>query len=127
MQDIFIEGTRDEEIIPSVHFNTKTGVCTIAGESFLEDTLRFYSPLIQWVKDFTEVVRKPITFTCKLTYFNTSTSKSLHEILRLLKTYEENGGQITVEWFYDEGDEEILEEIEDYIIDLNLDINLIPF
>jgi hypothetical protein len=102
-------------------------MCEISGESCLEDTVEFYKPLIQWLETYTGEVKKPIAFIIKLTYFNTSTSRSILDLLNVLKDYEDNGGEVVINWHYDENDVDMEEDIEDYMIDTGLDINLIPF
>lgn len=127
MEDIVIQGSHKDYFIPSVKFDVQTGMCEIAGESFLEDTVEFYKPLIQWLEDYTTKIKKPIAFIIKLTYFNTSTSRSILDLLNVLKDYEEDGGEVVINWHYDENDIDMEEDIEDYMIDTGLDINLIPF
>ncbi len=127
MEDIIVQGSHKDYFIPTVNFNAQTGICEISGESFLEDTVEFYKPLIQWLEEYTEEVKKPIAFIIKLTYFNTSTSRSILDLLNVLKDYEDNGGEVVINWHYDENDIDMEEDIEDYMIDTGLDINLIPF
>jgi len=62
------------------------------------------------------------TFDVQLEYFNTSSSKCLVEIFRRL---EKIGNQsISVNWFYEEDDEDMQESGEDFkeIIDLNINL-----
>lgn len=127
MEDIHIKGYKGVYIIPSVNFTVATGSCEISGESFLEETAKFYSPLLDWIKEYIYKIKKPIEFSFKLTYFNTSTSKWILNIMNILKRYEENGGEVTVNWFYHEDDIDMQDDIEDYIIDTGLHINLYPF
>jgi len=127
MENIYIEGSHTNFFVPTVDFNAEKGLCTISGESFLEDTIEFYDPLVQWLEEFTTQVKNPVTFEIKLTYFNTSTSRSILDILNVLKDYEETGGQISVNWYYDEDDIDMEEDIEDYMLDTGLEINMIPF
>ncbi len=68
MENIYIEGSHTNFFVPKVDFNAETGVCTLSGESFLEDTIEFYDPLIQWLEEYTSEVKKPLTFEIKLTY-----------------------------------------------------------
>ena len=68
MENINIQGSHDGYFVPTVNFDSNTGICEIAGESFLEETNVFYKPLILWLKNFI-ATNKPITFNCKLTYF----------------------------------------------------------
>lgn len=127
MEDLIIKGAHKDYFIPSVNFNAQTGICELSGESFLEDTVEFYKPLIAWLSEFVETIKKPIAFIVKLTYFNTSTSRCILDMLNVLKDYEEEGGEVIVNWHYDENDVDMEEDIEDYMIDTGLDINLIPF
>lgn len=126
MENIYIPGSHDGYFVPTVDFNSETGICEISGESFLEETNVFYAPLINWIKEYIEN-KNPITFNCKLTYFNTSSTKSLLDIFKILKKYEDEGGDVTVNWYYDEEDLDLEEAIEDYMIDTGLTINMIGF
>ncbi len=125
LEDIVIEGSHKNFFTPSVNFNAQTGICEISGESFLEDTVEFYDRLVEWLETYTQEIKRPIAFIIKLTYFNTSTSRCILDLLNVLKDYEEEGGEIVVNWHYDENDTDMEEDIEDYIIDTGLQINLI--
>ena len=67
----------------------------------------------------------PVTFDINLSYYNTSSSKHILEILYILKDFETQGGSVTVNWYYSEEDADIEEEIEDFEIESGLKINLI--
>ncbi len=127
MEDIHIKGYKSSYIVPTVEFSVSTGICEISGESFLEETAKFYFPLLDWIKEFTYSVKKPITFIFKLVYFNTSTSKWILNILNALKRYEENGGEVIIKWYYNEDDIDMQDDIEDYIIDTGLKVDLYTF
>jgi len=125
MEDIHIEGVHEAYFTPTVNFEVATGKCEISGESYLEETTKFYSRLFEWIKAYTSTVKGPLVFDFKLSYFNTSSSKCLVDILDMLKTYKNNGGDVTVNWYYDDSDEE-LEEVDDFILETGLQINKIP-
>ena len=127
MENIIIEGSHTNFFIPTVEFDVEAGTCLLAGESFLEDTIEFYDPLVQWLEEYTTEIKNPLTFDIKLTYFNTSTSRSILDLLNILKDYEEDGGQVSVNWYYDEDDIDMEEDIEDYMLDTGLEIEMIPF
>ena len=127
MEDLIIEGAHDNFFTPSVNFNFKSGICELSGESFLEDTVEFYKPLIEWLEHYTTEVKKPLAFIIKLTYFNTSTSRCILDLLNVLKDYEDEGGEVVVNWHYDEDDIDMEEALEDYIIATGLEINLLPY
>ncbi len=127
MKNLKIEGSHTNFFIPTVDFNATTGICQLSGESFLEDTIEFYNPVLEWLEDYIDTVKGPIAFIIKLTYFNTSTSRSILDILNILKDYQDEGGEVVVNWHFDENDVDMGEDIDDYIIDTGLDIHKIPF
>jgi len=130
MKNIYIEGSHEAYFIPTVDFNAESGICELSGESYLEETIKFYTPLFSWIKEYITFVRKPLTFNFKLTYFNTSSSKCIVDILNMLKSFQNDGGEVVVNWFYDDEDEDIeeeLEEVEDFMLETGLKIILIPF
>jgi hypothetical protein len=128
MENLYIEGYQDNYYIPTVDFNAQTGVCTISGKSYLEDTNGFYLVLLEWLDQYFNEVGKPIQFNLRLSYYNTSSSRSVLDIFDLLKIYEENGGEVEVNWYCRDIDYEVvLEEVEDYMDESDLKINVISY
>jgi hypothetical protein len=126
MDNIQIKAQKENYYTPQVDFNAQTGVCEISGESYLEDAFVFYKPLKEWIEEFSNKSEKPIHFICKLTYFNTSSSKGVLSILKILKSFEEKGRSIIAQWYYRPNDLDMLEDIEDLIYESKLNIELIP-
>ncbi len=126
MEDIHISGFKDEYMQPTVDFVEATGECCISGESFMEETGVFYSPLVEWVKAYAKRHQK-IDFAFSLTYYNTSTSKWLLAILKELREMEKAGGQVAVTWHYTPDDTDMRDDIMDYMVDTGLKIDLVPF
>ena len=121
MEDLIIKGSHGNYFIPSVNFNATSGELEIAGESYLEDTVEFYEPILKWIEDFA-ATKQAIKLDIKLKYFNTSSSRSILDILNLVKDYEDNGGSVTVTWYCKHFDSEMKEEVEDYRLDTGLEI-----
>ena len=107
MEDIHIEGVHEAYFTPTVNFEASTGRCEISGESYLEETSKFYSKLLDWIRKYTTTIKGSLNFDFKLSYFNTSSSKCLVDILDLLKKYQNDGGKVTVNWYYDDSEEEL--------------------
>ncbi len=126
MKNLQIKGSHGDYDIPTVDFNAETGVCELTGESYLENTVEFYDRLLAWLDEYFTTINKPLVFNFRLTYFNTSSSKRILYLLLKLKEYEENGGQVTTNWFYDEDDTDMEEDVEDFRLISNLNINCIP-
>ncbi len=108
---------------PSVSLNAETGICEIAGESYLEEASSFYKPVNGWLKEYTST-GKPIVFNFNLSYVNTSSSKHILSILRLLKAYKDSGARVETNWYVEVGDTDTEEDIEDYSIISGIKINI---
>ena len=126
LENLKIKGEKGTYFIPHVSFNAETGHCTLEGESYLENTWEFYENLVNWLRSYAET-GQPIYFDFRLTYFNTSSSKGILEVLEFLKEYQKTGGTIELKWYYPEEDEDILEEAEDFVEDTQLAIELISY
>ena len=124
MNNINFERKPSAPYYPSINFNAETGVCEIEGESYMEEAYKFYLPLINWIKEFTEKEKRKIYFNVKLMYFNTSTSKCLLDIFELLKKYSNEGGEVEVNWYYDPDDPDMIDEVKDFEREAELNFNI---
>lgn len=111
---------------PYVHLDAQSGVMNIEGVSDEIDALGFYYPIIQWVDTYLTTPQEVTTLNLRFKYFNTASSKALFEIFKRLNDLKKKGRTVNVNWYYQEGDESIKEDIE-YFSDLtSLPINVIP-
>ncbi len=128
MENLYIKGSHDVYFKPTVDFNAESGVCELIGESYLEETVKFYQPVLEWLEKYVNTVRKPLVFNFKLDYYNTTSSRSILDILDIIKLYEDDGGIVTVNWYCKaEEIQYIEEEVDDYRIQTDIDIQLIPY
>jgi len=127
MERYTVQGSHEVFFIPSVDLNPEGGICELGGESYLEDTANFYNPVFDWLNEYCKDSSNELTFNFKLTYFNTSSSRSILDILNILKDFEDNGGKLVVNWFYDKEDEEILENGKIFEGLTGLKFNYIPY
>jgi len=125
MENLIINNNPDLICYPKVNFNI-SGVCEITGESYMEDTYLFYQPVIEWLSEYIKE-NKPVIFNIKLTYFNTSSSRIILEILDLLKSYKDSNGQVVTNWYYKPEDPDMLMEIKGFEGEAGLSINILPF
>jgi hypothetical protein len=126
MESLVINEVKGSPYYPSVHFNAETGVCEMCGESYMEETYKFYEPLITWINEYTKL-RKPLEINFKLTYFNTNSSRLILDLLDMVKKYRDSGGTVTVNWYYDKKDPDMVEEVEDFILESGMNISLISY
>ena len=101
MKDLIIKET---EKTPSISLRTN-GVLKIEGRSIPEDAAKFFKPILDWTREFTA---SEIRIDIKLEYFNTSSSKFILEMLRIIEG-NPNNNNVIVNWFYEEGDLDVLE------------------
>lgn len=101
MNRLFIEATK---ATPRVEF-LPNGELSIHGRSLPEDPLTFYTPLLNWIDQCTI---ENIVIEIRLEYLNTSSAKQLYNILINAKK-NSSIKNITVNWYYEEGDEDGLE------------------
>lgn len=129
MENLEIQGQLSTFFTPSVNFSAETGICELSGESYLEDAFQFYDILMNWVNQYFEEGNNELEMNIRLTYFNTSSSRAILDLLRLLKNYQESRDyKVIVNWYYPNPDyDEMKAEAEDYIDETGLSMNLIPY
>jgi hypothetical protein len=99
---------------PKLDFNPDAETFLISGRSIPENSIEFYKPLLDWLDNYVQNPLESTTFEIKLEYFNTSSSKCLVEIFRKLEKIKNNGKSITIDWYYEEEDEDMEESGEDF-------------
>lgn len=127
MEDLIIEERKEIFFTPQVEMIASKKLCEISGESYVEDAISFYQPIIGWIKEYGNTNNKELTFNFKLTYFNTSSSKSILDVLNALKEIQTKEIRVQINWYYPEDNYDLLAEAEDFIEDLEIDMNLIPY
>ena len=111
MKKVSIEGTAKT---PTVLFDIENGLLEIKGRSIPENSTEFFRPLMEALKGNQNNFGKAINVNFQLEYFNTSSSKCILDLLKLLATIKKNGVEVLVNWYYEEDDEDMLESGENY-------------
>lgn len=127
MDNITLKSSPDTPYFPEVNFDADTGVCEISGESYMEETYKFYLPLVNWIKDYIKNTNNKIELVIKLIYLNTSSTKCILDMLEVLKEYQDKGGDIKVIWYYDIEDPDMVDEVEDFEVESGIKIELRKF
>lgn len=122
MDDLYIEPKRDT---PKVEFKSSSGNLTIEGQSFPESSSDFFTPVIKWIEEFSEKENIDITLNFKLTYFNTSSSKAILDILDILDDQYADGKKPVINWYYEKDDEDIKESGEEFAEDIDFTFNIL--
>ena len=116
MNPLFIE---KGEFTPKISFDPESRQLEIVGISRPENVGEFYEPVLDWFLELEKEVEygvfsidedKPLVLKMHLAYFNSATSKVLWQMLEVFNSLINKGLKIKVEFYYDEGDEQMLED-----------------
>jgi len=121
---IKIDGTDDT---PSVILDKDENNFQFSGRSLPEDAGKFYIPIMTWLKEYCANPNEKTIFNFKLTYFNTSSSKMILDILLKLEELKEKNKEVAVKWFYPEEDEDMQEAGIEYADIVNVPFEQIPY
>lgn len=123
MIDILIEATHTT---PYVKIDSDAGSIQFSGKSSPENSLTFYHPIIDKIKNLFSDKDGEINVDMSFRYFNTSSSKCLFDLFKALKGLMEEGKDININWYYEDDDEDMMETGEDFADLLDIEFNLIP-
>lgn len=110
MKDYFVEGA---EKSPQVKLSTK-GSIKIAGRSIHEDPDEFYQPVVTWVEEYCNNPAPITTVDVELEYVNSGSAIFILSIIKHLTTTLEPDYELIINWYYEDGDDDILERGEYY-------------
>src|SRR5437868_10642758 len=111
---------------PAVDFNAATGVIALSGESYPENAFEFFKPLLAWVSVFFRESTGPATAEIALSYLNTSSIKSVMDLLDLFESAHREGRQVSVRWSYHKDNDRALEMIEEFKEEVTLPFFIVP-
>jgi len=84
------------------------GIIRLKGRSILENAAEFYEPVLEWIDEY---VKTPALLTCidiNLEYFNSATAKFIISLIQRTSAVAFRNGRLKVNWYYEDGDEDIL-------------------
>ena len=96
---------------PIIAYSVKTnGNLSIRGVSLPSDVHEFYGPLSKWVDGLSAQMPPSINLTLQFEYFNTSSSISLHGLLKKLLAYSRQGTPLRIIWKHEADDSDMEDE-----------------
>lgn len=125
MENFELQGT---EFTPCITFLIDKNHLEIKGFSRPEDVRGFYQKFIDWLNGNDDVLRKigaenVLRIEFNLEYFNSASAKFLLDIFMLLKNI--YNSKLDVNWYYEDGDEDMYETGEEFADALNLTFEFI--
>lgn len=111
MNKLHLEKT---SVTPEIHFSAD-GKLKISGRSIPENSIKFYSPVLEWIQQYAASPSSETSLEIYLEYFNTASAKVILDIFKNLeKLHNDSKSKCKVLWIHDANDEDMQEAGEDY-------------
>jgi SiaC family regulatory phosphoprotein len=124
MKNLEIQPTK---ISPLVKYYEGENMLEINGESYPENAVEFFRPVLDWLEEHLSENEGMFTLNLKLTYFNTSSSKCLLDLIDRLEDRHGVKPDVQVKWFHQQEDEDMMESGEEFAEGLELPFTLVPY
>ncbi len=99
-----------DKTVKSLEVNCSPGRIEFSGCSITNDPKVFFTPVKNWIRDYIKKPEKLTEVNLKFDYIDTASVKYVFEILNDLKVINgRKGYSVTVNWYFDYNDPEILE------------------
>jgi len=93
----------------------EAGYIELKGKSIPENSVQFYKQVFDWLDNYAANPKESTKVLVQLEYFNTSSSKCILDIFRIMESIHNSGrSKVSIAWLYDEEDEDMMETGEDY-------------
>jgi hypothetical protein len=123
MQPIFIAATN---MTPEVDFRPAEAYLLIRGESYPENVISFYAPILEALRAYVHDHKaQQLNVDILITYYNSASAKAFHRLMGLFNDACKGGCKTSVTWQHDEEDEMMLElgnDLKDEFSDINFKV-----
>jgi hypothetical protein len=93
----------------SPFISLEKGLFQFSGRSIPEDAKRIFRPVMDWMKTYDPGKESKTIINFSFDYLDTSSSKCVFDILKVLDNLFEKGHEIVINWYYEEGDDDMLD------------------
>jgi hypothetical protein len=101
------------------------GMIRIKGRSIHENVTEFFDPIEDWVARYIEVPAEVTCVDINLEYFNSASAKVFIHLLQKITYVTLKNKKFIFNWYYEDGDEDILERGEYFSSVLDVPFNFI--
>ena len=102
-----------------------SGMVKIRGRSIHENSAVFYVPVEEWILGYIKDPADLTTVDMSLEYFNSASAKIFISLLQKITYVTLKNKKFIINWYYEEGDEDILERGEYFASILKVEINFV--
>jgi hypothetical protein len=121
MEELRISPTKNT---PEIILNPE-GIIRIKGRSIHENVTEFFEPVEDWISEYITVPADITSVDMNLEYFNSASAKVFIHILQKVTYVTLKHKKFVFNWYYEEGDDDILERGEYFASVLDVRINFI--
>ena len=121
MKELNLKATRNT---PEIHLNPN-GMIKIKGRAIHENATVFFEPILQWINNYIKNPAPETIVDLQLEYFNSSGAKILVHILQKVAYVSLMNKKFSINWYYEDGDEDILERGQFFSSVLNVKFNFL--
>jgi hypothetical protein len=121
MEELKISPTKNT---PEIFLNPD-GIIRVRGRSIHENVTEFFAPVEDWI---TQYIINPADVTCvdmNLEYCNSASAKVMIHMLQKITYVSLKNKKFVFNWYYEEGDDDILERGEYFAAILDVPMNFI--
>jgi hypothetical protein len=101
------------------------GIIKISGRSLHENAVEFFLPVEEWVSEYILSPANVTSVDLSLEYFNSASAKIFISLLQKLTYISLKHKKFVINWYYEDGDEDILERGEYFASILDVPVNFI--
>jgi len=121
MEELRISPTKNT---PEVILNPQ-GIIRIKGRSIHENVTDFFEPIEDWISEYITVPADITSVDMNLEYFNSASAKVFIHILQKVTYVTLKHKKFVFNWYYEDGDDDILERGEYFASVLDVTFNFI--
>ena len=121
MEELSISPTKNT---PEIILNPE-GIIRIKGRSIHENVTEFFEPVEDWISEYITVPAEVTSVDLNLEYFNSASAKVFIHILQKITYVTLKHKKFIFNWYYVDGDDDILERGEYFASVLDVKINFI--
>ncbi len=123
MKSLNITGSQST---PTIFCDPDSGVMTMQGDSYPENSFEFFGEVIEWVEQYLHHSEIPLQLELRLIYMNTSSVKAMMDIFDILEAAFGRGREVKVRWCYDPDNERVVELAEEFKEDCTFPFDIVP-
>ena len=122
MTDFSVAGTQSS---PHIHSDWAAGKLYMKGDSYPENSYKLFKQVFEWIEEFLAEQNRPLSLQLDLLYLNTSSIKAMMDIFDMLEAAHGEGKSVSVDWFYDQRNERVAEQAEEFKEDCSFPFQIV--